>query len=316
MVFQQLAVLHLAVAPQQQQDERFLTKAPLPSDDPLFYWNNEEWSTKLSQECSICQDPCEPGDLVAHLHDHHGDLIQSIMSFLRPASKHFSTSSHPHLEARESIAGPGGSRHVHTVSPAGDFQHHSSYSADNSSLEARSGPENGYPVPAPQAHDHDLSRTPGQDVESGSSLHHDGDLARSHSSQPHHRGWSVELPVLEPADQTGTSHAEDAHLDDQHAEPSGRADRTDQGSDSGSQTQVPEGLRSGLPPDQNHALGATGKPPTPTTLRGPSDAVSFVGVEPPARPPQAPHSERQPHRRQFGEGIIWPIDCQVEQCPK
>ena len=80
MVFQQLAVLHLAVAPQQQQDEHFLTKAPLPSDDPLYYWNNDEWSTKLSRECSICKAPCEPGDLVAHLHDHHDDLIQLIMS--------------------------------------------------------------------------------------------------------------------------------------------------------------------------------------------------------------------------------------------
>ena len=95
-------------------------------------------------------------------------------------------------------------------------------------------------------------------------------------------------PVLEPADQTGTSHAEAAHLDDQHAESAGRADRTDQGSDSGGQTQVPEGLRSGLPADQNHALDATSKPSTPPTLRGPSDAVSFVGVEPPSSAASGP----------------------------
>ena len=106
---------------------------------------------------------------------------------------------------------------VHIVSPAGDFQHHSSYSADNSSLEARSGPENGYTVSAPQARDHDLSGTPGQDAEGGSSIHYDGYLARSHSPQPHHGGWSVELPVLESTDQTGTSHAETTHLDDQQA---------------------------------------------------------------------------------------------------
>ena len=31
----------------------------------------------------------------------------------------------------------------------------------------------------------------------------------------------------------------------------------------------------------------------------------------PPRPPQAPYSEREPHRRQFGEGIIWPIEKEV-----
>lgn len=74
------ACSHLAVTPQQPMDAPATAKVQPPSEDPLFDWNDADWCAKLSQECSICPCQCEPGDMVAHLHDHHNDLTPSILT--------------------------------------------------------------------------------------------------------------------------------------------------------------------------------------------------------------------------------------------